>query len=1134
MTAKTLVDGASPLNNTGMNSLTCFRFRRFCLQISAFSLVLAAAGVGTAEDEAANESRFLTQTRQLTFEGLRSGEGYFSADGRKMVFQSERDPANPFYQIYLLDLETGDLDKVSPGTGKTTCAWIHSDGDRVLFASTHDDREALGKQQAELDFRASGKERRYSWDYDPTYELYAFSKRSGEYRRLTNARGYDAEGSYSPDGQTIVFASNRAAYDRVLTDAEAALLERDPSFFIDLYRCDANGSNIERLTDTPGYDGGPFFSPDGTQICWRRFNEDGSQAEIMTAKLDGTDVRQLTSLQAMSWAPYFHPSGEYLIFTTNLQGFANFELYLVRADGEGEPVRVTTTDGFDGLPVFTPNGNQVSWTSNRTPSKKSQIFLADWNHAAARTALGLDTSDLPETSQQAIAGRPEYSPAEIAQHVEFLASERLQGRASGSEGNRLATEYIASHFEAIGLQPAGAITGDGGGYFDPFEFTAGVSLGPKNSLTITTTDGTQTLSVNDDFRPLAFSATGQFSASDVVFAGYGIQAPADEANGLDEYDSFVHLDVKDKWVLVLRFLPDDVTAERRQQLSRHASLRRKAMVARDLGAKGLLVFSGPESKVKQELISLRFDGSLSGTSVAVLSITDAVAAKVLGKSVDEIGELQTKLDAGELAMGTLLEGTSIAASVDIAQQQSRDRNVLGVLRAGDEPTDEFVIVGAHIDHLGIGAGGSSLARDDERDGIHYGADDNASGVAAMLEIAEATAAAKAEGLTMKRDVVFAAWSAEELGLLGASRFLEDVAAAGIGFGPPPATHSHHGASPHNDHGHGAHADTHAADHKGANAGAKAHAHGTAAANPHAADPHAKVPHAAHGDAKHGAGQKHASEKAADAHIPDAHKKSPHEHAHAAKAQGGDHHGGPDHGSHEAGHGHHDAHAGHHAMSSQRIVACLNLDMVGRLRDALVLQGVGSSDWWPSQIERRNVPVGLPLTLSNDSYIPTDASAFYARGVPILAAFTGSHEDYHTPRDTADKINYDGVAKIARLMGLITRSLVTAAAPPSYVQQAKPKDQERRANLRAYLGTVPDYAQGDIIGVKLSGVAKGGPAETGGVRGGDIIVELAGKKIENIYDYTFAIEALKIGEEVAITVQRDGKRVNLKVTPGSRD
>src|SRR6478672_4685398 len=127
-----------------------------------------------AETPAAGEAQFLTNVRQLTFEGKRSGEGYFNADGSKLIFQSEREAGNPFYQIYLMDLETGDQQRISPGTGKTTCAWIAPDGQSVIFASTHLDAEAKAKQEAEIAERASNRVRRYSWDYDENYDIFRY------------------------------------------------------------------------------------------------------------------------------------------------------------------------------------------------------------------------------------------------------------------------------------------------------------------------------------------------------------------------------------------------------------------------------------------------------------------------------------------------------------------------------------------------------------------------------------------------------------------------------------------------------------------------------------------------------------------------------------------------------------------------------------------------------------------------------------------------------------------------------------------------------------------------------------------------------------------------------------------------
>jgi len=294
------------------------------------------------------ESRLIQRTRQLTFEGKRAGEGYFSADGRKMVFQSERFEDNPFFQIYLTNLESGKTQLISPGLGKTTCAWIHPNGKKVMFASTQDDPDAKQEQQDLIDLRASGKKPRYSWDYDEFYDIYECDVVTGDYRNLTNTRGYDAEGSWSPDGSLIAFASNRSGYEEKLTEEQEALFDRDPAWANEIYVMNSDGSNVRRLTTSPGYDGGPFFSADGKRICFRRFSENGATAEIMTMGVDGKNEGQLTKLGAMSWAPFFHPSGKYLIFTTNKHGFANFELYLVDSEGKRDPVRVTHTAGFDG------------------------------------------------------------------------------------------------------------------------------------------------------------------------------------------------------------------------------------------------------------------------------------------------------------------------------------------------------------------------------------------------------------------------------------------------------------------------------------------------------------------------------------------------------------------------------------------------------------------------------------------------------------------------------------------------------------------------------------------------------------------------------------------------------------------
>jgi membrane-associated protease RseP (regulator of RpoE activity) len=217
-----------------------------------------------------------------------------------------------------------------------------------------------------------------------------------------------------------------------------------------------------------------------------------------------------------------------------------------------------------------------------------------------------------------------------------------------------------------------------------------------------------------------------------------------------------------------------------------------------------------------------------------------------------------------------------------------------------------------------------------------------------------------------------------------------------------------------------------------------------------------------------------------------------------------------------------------------VAAYLNLDMVGRLDEHLYVQGVGSSSAWKPELERRNVAVGLPLRLQEDAYLPTDTMAFYLAGVPILSFFTGVHADYNTSRDTADRLDYDGLSRIARLAGLLTAAVSAAEEAPDYVAQQKPGTGASRANLRAYLGTIPAYGETDVAGVLLDGVAKGGPAELGGLRSGDIITAVAGRRIENVYDYTYALNALKVGEPVAVVVSRNGEPHALSVVPAARE
>ncbi len=984
----------------------------FCTICFAIFLIDDVVAQHTASDEtethAAEKPRFLSNIRQLTYDGKRAGEGYFSEDSNALIFQSEREPDNPFYQIYLLNLLTGDTHRVSTGVGKTTCAFFRPGTDEVLYASTHHDAFAKAKQEEELQFRASGKERRYSWDYDAAMDIFSAHRDGSNLTQLTNAPGYDAEASYSPDGKRIVFCSLRDAYPKnQLSPKDLKQLEVDASYFGEIYIMNADGSDQIQLTDSPGYDGGPFFTPDGQHIVWRHFTPDGSQADIYTMRIDGSNVRRLTDFDSMSWAPYFHPSGAYVIFASNKLGFSNFELYLVDGRGRHQPVRVTTTDGFDGLPVFSPDGNQLCWTSNRNSQEVSQLYLADWDHQAALEAISLapisHNAPMPIFNSQAKDVTHAHEPPtttkiSIQQQVEFLASDELEGRMTGSDGAKRAAEHIATQFSQLNLKPIGNEMS----YFQEFEFTAGRRIiAEENRFHITRqmhgSEEVMEFSVERDFQPLSFSRN-EVVEGEVVFVGYGLTVPGELGEG---YDAYAGLDVKDKIVVALRYVPEAVEPERRQQLNRYAGLRYKAMQAREQGAKAFLVVAGPNSPNAGKLIPLDFDSSLADSGIVAASISDTVANALFTPSGKNLKDVQSGLDVeNPHFLGQFpLPDVKIKIVVSVEKVKKTDQNVVALLPP-PELTDEteYVIVGAHYDHIGYGEIGS-LARKGEEGQIHNGADDNASGTAVVLELAtKLSEVYQKYPEKFRRGIIFALWSGEELGLIGSTHFVN---------------------------------------------------------NP--------------------------------------------------------------------------------VVPLEKVAAYVNFDMVGRLREnKLILQGVGSSSVWTKLIEKRNIPIGFNLTLQEDPYLPTDVTAFYPKEVPVLSFFTGGHEDYNRPTDDSETLNFNGIERISDFAHGIVLDLISAAERPAYVRVERSQSEEgSRDTLRAYLGTIPDYTT-EGTGVKLSGVRAGGPADKAGLKGGDIIIEFGGQEITNIYDYTYALDAVKIGEPVEVVVLRDGKRVKLEVTPEARN
>ena len=222
------------------------------------------------------------------------------------------------------------------------------------------------------------------------------------------------------------------------------------------------------------------------------------------------------------------------------------------------------------------------------------------------------------------------------------------------------------------------------------------------------------------------------------------------------------------------------------------------------------------------------------------------------------------------------------------------------------------------------------------------------------------------------------------------------------------------------------------------------------------------------------------------------------------------------------------------LAPESIRAYLNFDMVGRMRDErLSLQSVGSSPTWRRLTEQTNVVSGLDLNLQDDPYLPTDSTAFYQVQVPTIHFFTGSHEDYHRPGDTTEKLNYEGIEHVAGFAALLARRVAQLEAPMEYAQVQRIRESGTdRDTVRAYTGTIPNYTE-EIEGLLLSGVIGGGPADQAGLRKGDVIVKFGDREITNIYDYTFALDVAKIDVPLEVMFLRDGEKQTTTLTPTSR-
>lgn len=313
----------------------------------------------------------IRNVRQLTFGG-ENAEAYFSPDGEGIIFQSTREPY-ACDQQYTMNLDGSDVRRVSTGTGRTTCGY-YTGGGRIIYASTH-----LGSPECPP---VPDPSMGYVWPLYRTFDIFSATPDGSDVRRLTDADGYDAEGTVSPDGEKIVFTSTR--------DGD-----------LEIYSMNPDGSEQTRLTHELGYDGGAFFSPDSQWIVYRASHPAGADEiaayqalidedlvrpddlEIWIMRADGSEKSQVTSFGGANWAPFFHPSGERIIFASDMDNenerVPNFELYMVDLDGTNLE-RLTFDEAFDGFPIFSPDGSMLLWASNRFAEDpgETNVFIADW------------------------------------------------------------------------------------------------------------------------------------------------------------------------------------------------------------------------------------------------------------------------------------------------------------------------------------------------------------------------------------------------------------------------------------------------------------------------------------------------------------------------------------------------------------------------------------------------------------------------------------------------------------------------------------------------------------------------------------------------------------------------------------
>jgi hypothetical protein len=353
---------------------------------------------------------------------------------------------------------------------------------------------------------------------------------------------------------------------------------------------------------------------------------------------------------------------------------------------------------------------------------------------------------------QNIQRSSQITKEEIIQHIKYLSSDELRGRRTGEEGNRVAANYIAKEFEQYGLKPVG----DGGGYFQSFPFLQEVKPGEKNALSIHSHSSTMKLIVKEDFMPMSFSRDTSVQAP-MVFIGYGI---AGDSLG---YNDYTGVDVKNKIVVALRYTPEGDRPE--SKFFKYASLMVKAFTARERGASGIIFVMGPSDEEVPKLMSFKYP-DMADAGIAIMTLKWNILDSLFHLQGKDLRTVQKDILANKKPQSFPIEQTEATMQASILKVYGTSANIVGFLEGNDAKLkNEILVIGAHMDHLGMGGQGS-LAPDTVA--IHHGADDNASGTSGMLELAQYLSVQKSQ---LRRSVLFTAYSGEELGLFGSSYYV---------------------------------------------------------------------------------------------------------------------------------------------------------------------------------------------------------------------------------------------------------------------------------------------------------------------------------------------------------------------------